>query len=105
MAAVMLTTSVSICLGIDEFEAWSYRLSLSNSLVQGHESLKDMTDKTVYKKLANIFNDESHPLRQEFDSLIIARSGRLRLPKVNTERYLKSFVTNAVKMFNSNYSR
>ena len=69
------------------------------------ESLKDMVERKVFKKLTNIFNDESHPLRQEFDSLIIARSGRLRLPKVNTERYLKSFVPNAVKIFNSNYSR
>jgi len=69
------------------------------------DSLKDMTDKKVYNKLTNIFKDESHPLRQEFDNLVIARSGRLRLPKVNTERYLKSFVPNAVKIFNSKYSR
>ena len=69
------------------------------------ESLKDMVDRKVYTKLTNLFNDESHPLRQEFDSLIIARSGRLRLPKFNTETYLKSCVPNAVKIFNSNYSR
>ena len=56
-------------------------------------------------KMANIFKDESHPLRQEFDNLAIARSGRLRLPKVNTETYLKSFVPNAVRICNSKYSR
>ena len=72
------------------------------------ESLTDKTEKRVYKKLTGIFDDDSHPLRAEFDSLVIARSGRLRLPTVKTGRYLKSFIPNAVKIFkifNSRYTR
>ena len=65
------------------------------------DTLTDIYDRHVHRKVNQIFNDDTHPLRGNFDSLIIERSGRLRTPKARTVRYQKSFVCKAVGVFNS----
>ena len=69
------------------------------------DTLTDIYDRHVHRKVNQIFNDDTHPLRGNFDSLIIERSGRLRTPKARTVRYQKSFVCKAVGVFNDNYRR
>ena len=54
------------------------------------QTMTELTEKRMTQKLQAILNDETHPLREEFDSMIIQRTGRLRLPKVKTTRYQKS---------------
>ena len=43
------------------------------------------------KKLKQILNDSTHPIRHYFDSRRSNRSGRFLLPKTNTNRYKASF--------------
>ena len=69
------------------------------------ESFNDLNDKKVFRKLQSIFKDKTHPLRNELDNLFISRSGRLRLPKIKTERYRHSFIPRAIKIFNLKFSR
>ena len=69
------------------------------------ETMTDMYDRRLYSKVNQILNDDTHPLRGNFDSLIIERSGRLRTPKAKTVRYQKSFLCKAVGVFNDNYRR
>ena len=54
------------------------------------QTMTELTEKRMTQKLQAILNDETHPFREEFDSMIIQRTGRLRLPKVKTTRYQKS---------------
>ena len=61
--------------------------------------------KRSMKKLSNILQDDSHPLRPEFDSRLIVRSGRLRVPKYRTMTYSSSFVPMAVRKFNDGINR
>ena len=56
----------------------------------------------VQSALLTIMTDESHPLH---DEVTVNRSGRLRLPKVRTERYRQSFFITACKDFNSKFNR
>ena len=72
---------------------------------RNQDTLTDAYNDRLYKKVTNIFDDDTHPLRQEFDRLLIERSGRLRTPKVRTVRYQKSFMPKAVQIFNSHHNR
>ena len=69
------------------------------------QTMTELTEKRMTQKLKAILNDETHPLRQEFDNMTIQRTGRLRLPKVKTSRYQKFFIPTAAKIFNSNFKR
>ena len=59
----------------------------------------------VMKKLADVMEDFNHPLHHRLSEQLIPRSGRMRLPSVKTNRYLLSFVPQAIKLHNSNYCR
>ena len=72
---------------------------------RNQDTLTDAYNDRLYKKVTNIFDDDTHPLRQEFDRLLIERSGRLRTPKARTVRYQKSFLPKSVHIFNSHFSR
>lgn len=50
-------------------------------------------------KITTILTDNTHPLREEFDSRRIDKSGRLKLPIMRTERYRKSFIPRAVNLY------
>ena len=69
------------------------------------DTLTDMYNDRLYKKVTRIFDDDTHPLRQEFDSLVIGRSGRLRTPRIRTQRYHDALVPKAVQIFNSHFTR
>ena len=64
------------------------------------DNLETIHDTMTLRKLERIFNDETHPLRCELDSLKSAVSSRLRAPCSRTNRYKNSFVPHAVRMHN-----
>jgi hypothetical protein len=72
---------------------------------RAQDTLDTLYNRRITNKLADILDDKTHPLRYEFDSRRIERSGRLRVPKSSTSRYANSFVPQAVTLFNSNISR
>ena len=55
------------------------------------DSFKTLYEKRLYRKLMQILNDPTHPMRHYFDSRRSNRSGRLLLPRTNTNRYKASF--------------
>ena len=64
------------------------------------DSFKTLHEKRLYKKLMQILNDPTHPMRHYFDS----RRGRFLLPRTNTNRYKASFLPSALSVFNENYT-
>ena len=67
-------------------------------------SFKTLSEKRLLKKLMQILNDSTHPMRHYFDSRRSNRSGRVLLPKTNTNRYQASFLPSALSVFNENYN-
>ncbi|WP_419631026.1 reverse transcriptase domain-containing protein, partial [Thiolapillus sp.] len=68
------------------------------------DSFKTLYEKRLLKKLMQILNDPTHPMRHYFDSRRSNRSGRFLLPKTNTNRYKASFLPSALSVFNENYN-
>ena len=48
------------------------------------DSFKALHEKRLYRKLKQILNDPTHPVRHYFDSRCSNRSGRFLLPRTNT---------------------
>ena len=59
------------------------------------DSFKTLQEKRLYRKLMQILNDPTHPMRHYFDSRRSNRSGRFLLPRTNTNRYKASFLPSA----------
>ena len=57
------------------------------------DSFKTLHEKRLYRKLMQILNDPTHPVRHYFDSRRSNKSGRFLLPRTNTNRYKASFFT------------
>ena len=68
------------------------------------DSFKTLYEKRQLKKLTQILNDPTHPMRHYFDSRHSNRSGRFLLPKTNTNRYKASFLPSALSVFKENYN-
>ena len=68
------------------------------------DSFKIFYTKRDYRKLMQILNDPTHPMRHYFDSRRSNRSGRYLLPRTNTNRYKASFLPSALSLFNENYT-
>ena len=68
------------------------------------DSFKTLYEKQPSKKLKQILNDPTHPVRHYFDSRCSNRSGRFSLPKTKTNRYKASFLPSALSVFNENYN-
>ena len=68
------------------------------------ESFKTLHEKRLYRKLMQILNDPTHPMKHYFDSRRSNRSGRFLLPRTNTNRYKGSFLPSALSVFNENYT-
>ena len=68
------------------------------------DSLKALYEKRLFKKLMQILNDPTHPMRHYFDSRRSNRIGRFLLPKTNTNRYKASLLPSALSVFNENYN-
>ena len=65
---------------------------------------------TVYtdillKKLTDVMEDLQHPLHHRLSYHHNSKTGRMRLPRANTDRYLNSFVPQAIFYHNSKYRR
>ena len=50
------------------------------------DSFKTLHEKRLYRKLMQILNDPTHPMRHYFDSRRSNKSGRFLLPRTNTNR-------------------
>ena len=68
------------------------------------DSFKILHEKRLYRKLMQILNDPTHPMRHYFDSRRINRSGRFLLARTNTNCYKASFLPSALSVFNDNYT-
>ena len=68
------------------------------------DSFKTLHEKRLYRKLMQILNDPTHPVRIYFDSRHSSRSGRFSLPRTNTNRYKALFLPLALSVFNENYT-
>ena len=69
------------------------------------DSFKTLQEKRLYRKLMQILNDSTHPMRHYFDSRRSNRSGIFLLPRTNTNRYKASFLPSAPSVFfNENYT-
>ena len=68
------------------------------------ESFKTLYGKRLLKKLVQILNDPTHPMRHYFDSRRSNRSGRFLLPETNTNHYKASFLPSALSVCNENYN-
>jgi hypothetical protein len=64
------------------------------------DDIETMYGRLVTKKLTAIWNDDTHPLRPEFDSRLNDRSGRIRVPRTRTNRYRQSFIPTAIQTHN-----
>ena len=64
------------------------------------DSFKTLHEKRLYRKLMQILNDPTHPMRHYFDSRRSNR--RFLLPRTNTNRYKASFLPSALLDFNEN---
>ena len=69
------------------------------------DTLDALYERRTKSKLSKILSDTTHPLRPDFDSMTIVRSGRFRVPKARTSRYSRSFVPRAITGFNSCWKR
>ena len=68
------------------------------------DSFKALYEKRLFKKLMQMLNDPTHPMRHYFDCRHSNRSGRFLLPKTNTNCYKASFLPSALSVFNENYN-
>ena len=68
------------------------------------DSFKTLHEKRLYRKLMQILNDPTHPMRHDFDSRRSNRSGRFLLPRTNTNCYKALFLPLALSVFNENYT-
>ena len=68
------------------------------------DNFKTLFEKRLFKKLMQILNDPTHPVKHYFGSRRSKRSGRFLLPKTNTNRYKASFLPSALLVFNENYN-
>ena len=68
------------------------------------DSFKISLEKRLYRKLMQMLNDPTHPMRHYFDSRNSNRSGKFLLPRTNTNRYKALFLPSALSVFNENYT-
>ena len=68
------------------------------------DSFKTLHEKRLYRKLTQILNDRTHPMRHYSDGRRSNRSGIFLLPITNTNRYKASFLPSALSVFNENYT-
>ena len=68
------------------------------------DSFKTLCEKRLLKKLLQVLNDTTHPVRHNFDSRRSNRSGRFLLPETNTNHYKASFLPSALSVCNENYN-
>ena len=78
---------------------------VSGIVGQRQDSFDHLNDKQLIDKFHIILTDDAHPLRHDFDSRRISRSGRFRAPQGKTNRYQQSFVPRAIRTCNRRTER
>ena len=68
-------------------------------VVRRQERVDSAYHRRVTDRLNTILADETRPLRPEFVSRRIDRSGRFGVPKARTTRYKNSFILSAIQTF------
>ena len=69
------------------------------------DSLDRLVEERRFKKMQRILRDDTHPLNEELYLHKIERSGRFRIPKARTNRYLNSFIPSSIRIFNERMGR
>ena len=69
------------------------------------DNLEIIYNKRVLTKVKAIMQDDTHPLKPDFERVNVSGSGRLQLPKCKTNRYKNSFFPVAIKKHNEGYKR
>ena len=79
----------------------------SGSIIQSneHSDFSVYYKNAIQRKRQAILKDQNHALHPKFHKYVIARSGRMRIPACSTNRYLKSFIPQAISLFNSVITR
>lgn len=78
---------------LDQIIKWSGRL-----IGESKPGVASLYAKQLQRMALSILNDDSHPLRNEFQLLPSAR--RYKVPRCRTKRHKSSFVINAIDMLN-----
>ena len=78
-------------------------ITKSGSIIQSneHSDFSVYYKNAIQRKSQAILQDQNHALHPEFHKHVIARSGRMRIPSCSTNRYLKSFIPQAISLFNA----
>lgn len=66
------------------------------------KQLEEIAESAVIDKFNSIIGDETHPLRRH---IFFNKSGRVRLPKVKTNRFRGSFLIRAMTLYNDRFRR
>jgi len=69
------------------------------------DDIDTLLRKETDRKTRQILDDETHPLRYEYDSRLIERSGRHRVPHCKTDRYKKTFIPRSIIYLNETFKR
>ena len=65
------------------------------------DSFKTLREKRLYRKLKQILNDPTHPMRHYFATTGVED---FLLPRTNTNRYKASFLPSALSVFNERFT-
>ena len=78
----------------------------AGGVIDRQQEIFDSVDhRRLTDRLMKILSDDTHPLRPEFDSRLIDRSGRLIVPFTKATRLKFSFITKAIQTFNQPHDR
>ena len=64
--------------------------------------VNSLCNSALEKKFLTIVSENDHPLHS---SVTLNRSGRIRNPRVNTNRFRDSFLLSAIRQYNKSFSR
>lgn len=65
------------------------------------ETIEEVGERRMLTKLTSIIDNTSHPLHETVRSLSSSFSSRLLHPRCKKERYRRSFIPSAIRLFNS----
>ncbi|XP_078810605.1 uncharacterized protein LOC144994967 [Oryzias latipes] len=65
------------------------------------ESIEEVADRRMLAKLTSIMDNPSHPLHQTVEALTSSFSTRLLHPQCKKERYRRSFLPTAIRLYNT----
>ena len=82
-------------------------ITISGSIMQSneHSDLCVHYKNAIQRKRQSILKDQNHALHPVFHKRVIVRNSRMRIPVCSTSKYLKSFVPQAISLFNSVITR